>query len=260
MATYQEFFTDVLNGLGIQPSQGALDALAAVSIFEGANDRYNPLNSVVKSGDSTAFNDVGVQDYKSYSNGVAGTISLLQGDRWGSVRSALSSGSFAGVIGAFASTYKTWGSTLNAPNESRAQSLLSQSLGAGSPNAGISQVVSANPTDNTTGAAINNAAFTASNTGIAGVGTSTEPASWYDYLNPLNYLSAIGGGITDTKDALTAIANVLGFIAQFFKELLWLFQPGHFIKLLLYIFGSLLVVGGIWLMVKGADSGQPQEA
>lgn len=133
--TYQQFFTDVLNGMGLPVTTANLRALARVSIIEGPNDRYNPLNSVVAVPGATSFNSVGVKDYGNYQSGVSGTIKLLTGSPWKSVVSALRQGnSEGGVINAFAQTYAGWGSHPNFSNasDSRADELLSTPIGTAS--------------------------------------------------------------------------------------------------------------------------------
>lgn len=131
-ATYQDFFTDVLTRLGYPVTQANLRALATVTVIEGPNDRYNPLNSVVPYGASTSFNSVGVQDYGTYDAGVGGTVALLQGTTWTGVDSALQAGtSESAVVNAFANAYASWGShpAFGSVGVSRADSQLTQSIG-----------------------------------------------------------------------------------------------------------------------------------
>lgn len=127
--TYGDFFTQVLTQLGLPATQSNLIALSAVAHLEGLNKRFNPLNSVVKSGNSTTFNSAGVQDYKTWNNGVAGTVALLQGSRWASVRNALADGdSTTSVLAAFTSTYATWGSHVTF-SPSSGSGVVNQTLG-----------------------------------------------------------------------------------------------------------------------------------
>lgn len=109
MSTYRDFFTDVLNRLNLPVTDDALNAFYAVCTLEGYNTRFNPLNSVVPSGDSTPFNDVGVQDYKSYDNGISGTVSLLEGEPWVNVVSAIRNKQTTdAILSAFANVYDGW--------------------------------------------------------------------------------------------------------------------------------------------------------
>jgi LysM repeat protein len=121
--TYRDYFTQVLHGISAPVSDGNLHALYAVSALEGIQgtpgngpERYNPLNSVVPHGDSTRYNSVGVQDYRSFDNGVAGTVELLRGSPWVQVVAALrGDDGTEGVLSAFANVYKGWrhGTTAN---------------------------------------------------------------------------------------------------------------------------------------------------
>lgn len=107
--TYQEFFTQVLQGLDAPVTEASLDAFYAISTFEGLNGRYNPVNSVVPHGDSTKFNSVGVQDYKTFANGVAGTVALYKGEPWTHVVAALKgSDSTQMILEAVAAVYDGW--------------------------------------------------------------------------------------------------------------------------------------------------------
>ena len=111
----QTFFTDVLTKLKLPTSTGNLNALYAVAQLEGQNDRYNPLNSVTKELGSSSFNSVGVQRYASSDSGVDGTVALLQGAHWNSVRAALAAdkGTTA-VLAAFRAAY-TWDPKVHFP-------------------------------------------------------------------------------------------------------------------------------------------------
>jgi hypothetical protein len=102
----QAFFTQVLQAMHLPASAGNLDALYAVAQLEGQNDRYNPLNSVVKKPGSTDFNSAGVQRYVSFDSGVAGTVALLQGSHWSGVRAAMTADrGMTAVLAAFRAAY-----------------------------------------------------------------------------------------------------------------------------------------------------------
>lgn len=87
-ATYQDFFTAFCVAFKAPATRSNLLALAAVSIFEGPNDpaaapaRYNPFNCEGKFGTSTDWNTVGVQDYKNFTQGVAGSVAFFNGSHW----------------------------------------------------------------------------------------------------------------------------------------------------------------------------------
>lgn len=113
--SHKAFFDQVLAGIGAPVTTGNELALAAVAVREGLNNRFNPLNSVIQSGNSTAFNSVGVQDYHSFANGVAGTVALLNGDHWTGVRTALQQNrGFSAVIASFQAAY-TWAPGITFP-------------------------------------------------------------------------------------------------------------------------------------------------
>ena len=104
----QNFFTDMLTKLRLPTSADNLNALYAVAQLEGQNDRYNPLNSVIKEPGSSSFNSVGVQRYASFDSGVDGTVALLQGAHWNGVRSTLAANKgTTAVLAAFQAAY-TW--------------------------------------------------------------------------------------------------------------------------------------------------------
>lgn len=131
----EAFFAAVLRGIGAPVTTANLQALAGVAHLEGANDRFNPLNSVVPNGNSTSFNSVGVQDYRSFDNGVQGTIKLLQGGVWSGVVGALRAGNSAyNVANQFAQVYQGWdpGVTAQSFLGGNASSVLGTSSGSGS--------------------------------------------------------------------------------------------------------------------------------
>lgn len=114
--TYGSFFGNVLTQLGIQPTQGAIDALSSVATLEGTNSYNNPINVVQQEPGSVAYNSAGVQEYPNVTEGELGTAQLLAGSRWANVRSALSSGNAESILNAFQAEYATWGSNVNFPD------------------------------------------------------------------------------------------------------------------------------------------------
>jgi hypothetical protein len=83
--TYDQFFTAVLAKMGVTPfsaGTAAKRALATVSIFEGQNDYWNPLNITHPLGSGGAFNSAGVQKYGSFQEGVNATAAFLSGTTW----------------------------------------------------------------------------------------------------------------------------------------------------------------------------------
>lgn len=107
--TNEQFFRQVLAGLGIQANQQNLAALADVSHYEGNNTYFNPLNSVVHEAGSVVLpgNTADVQKYPNEAAGVQGTIDLLAGAHWDDVRAKLSGGSESQILSSFDAAY-TW--------------------------------------------------------------------------------------------------------------------------------------------------------
>lgn len=128
--THKDFFDAVLQGIGAPVTRSNELALASVAQLEGLNRRFNPLNSVVAYGGSTPFNTAGVQDYKTFNNGVNGTIQLLNGRYWDNVRTALQRDEgVTAVLAAFRAAY-TWAPGVNFPtNELRLQQVLQTPVG-----------------------------------------------------------------------------------------------------------------------------------
>lgn len=127
-ATYGDFFKSLLQELKSPVTNESVLGLCVVSIIEGPNDpasppaRYNPLNCEGQFGTSTAWNSVGVQDYKNYEQGIQATAAFMQGDRWVGVRNALHNDvGFENIIEAFKELY-TWAHpNWNAITEAEAQ-------------------------------------------------------------------------------------------------------------------------------------------
>lgn len=91
-----QFFRDVLTGLGIQPTAGTLKALYAWAQAEGGdthnNASWNPLNTTQRMPGSSSMNKVGVQAYSSYKDGVQATIKTLTNGRYGNILKAMQHG------------------------------------------------------------------------------------------------------------------------------------------------------------------------
>lgn len=128
--SHKAYFDAVLQGINAPITRSNELALASVATLEGINKRFNPLNSVIPSGNSTPFNSVGVQDYHSFQNGVNGTIALLNGAHWNNVRGALQhNAGLNAVLSAFKAAY-TWDPGVNfSTNELQLQNTLNQPTG-----------------------------------------------------------------------------------------------------------------------------------
>ena len=116
MTTYKEFYTEVFNELDIPVNGHTLNAFAIVSILEGINSYWNPLNSVIKVTGSKDLpgNSAKVQMYADFKMGVAGTVALLKQPRWQWV---VLDSQFAGnrnqILHEFDVQYQSWGSKLD---------------------------------------------------------------------------------------------------------------------------------------------------
>lgn len=114
--TYDQFFGRVLDGLGIEKSLPARRALAVVSIAEGVNTYWNPLNSVITVPGSRVLpgNSAQVQMYANPDMGVTGTLALLNGPRWQWVLEAMKVATSRDLIlHEFDTVYRSWGSTID---------------------------------------------------------------------------------------------------------------------------------------------------
>jgi len=138
VATYQDFFTDVLNGLGVPVTPGALAGIADVVNEEGSNSYYNPFNIEWHPGSNTAwkgvsnFNSVGVQEYGSYQQGVQATVAFLQDNSgWQPFITALKTGDKNQIDQAFTNVY-SW-APFRATTVSNDQAILARSVGSGTP-------------------------------------------------------------------------------------------------------------------------------
>lgn len=190
--TISDFFQAVLQGIGAPVTQSNLEALAGVAHMEGANNRYNPLNSVVPYGNSTSFNSVGVQDYHSFQNGVQGTIALLNGSVWSGVVSALKADQgVPSVAQQFANVYQGWdpGTQASAFMGGDMSQILTQP--AGSPSA-------------YTGGAATAGAYSAANSqGLSAGGTPLSAAQYEQSLG------ALSGIITQVPELNNLLANAI---------------------------------------------------
>lgn len=120
MTTYDQFYRAVLTEMGVKlpPYKDGLAArrtLAAVSIWEGANTYWNPLNDTVPFPGSRRVNSAGVQAYPSRPVGVRATAALLlQSNTW-AIRAAISCSPYRRLILAqFADFYGSWSSKAGA--------------------------------------------------------------------------------------------------------------------------------------------------
>lgn len=190
--TYKQWFTQLLTSMGFPVTQANLDALADVTRLEGLNDRYNPLNSVVPSGASTAFNSVGVQDYGSWDNGLAGTTKLLQGSAWTGVDAALARGdSTADVLAEFRKVYAGWDPGVQFPTYDPAQ-ILADTVGTIGTNPPPPASSSTQSTGNGSGGTVN-----AQSTGF----------------NPLSPITSLGTSLANVAFKVALVLGGVGLVA-----------------------------------------------
>lgn len=63
-----------------------------------------------------------------------------------------------------------------------------------------------------------------------------------------------GGGI---GDILTGALKPFTSVGTFFKDLVWIFNPSHFIRFMLYVLGFALIIGGLAMAIFGAGKDRP---
>lgn len=113
--TELDWATDVLDGLGILPTLGALQALVAVAAEEGTAAADNPDDTTQPEPGATTYNWVGVRNYPSWDVGVAATVTTLRNGDYGPVLAALAGGDPAAIVEAWArSPWGTWEGDPNA--------------------------------------------------------------------------------------------------------------------------------------------------
>jgi hypothetical protein len=143
--TLQQFFSDVLRGMGAPVTPTNLAKLAAVAKIEGNNSgTFNPFNST--GGDfPNKFNSVGVENYPDWATGVEWTIKQLQksasarpgGPEMAIARANLmNDGSYRDWQSSMGAFYTSWGGghgagMIGRTSESSASQMLTHQVGAG---------------------------------------------------------------------------------------------------------------------------------
>lgn len=92
MAAWAGWESDVLRELGLPDTDANRRFLATWQRFEGGTAAYNPLNTTLGVGASTAYNAVGVRNYPSRGVGVKATAATLSNARYAGIRRALATG------------------------------------------------------------------------------------------------------------------------------------------------------------------------
>ena len=114
--TYRQFFEQVLKELNIKNNAPARRALAIVSIAEGMNSYWNPMNWVLP--DNQGFpnwNSVGVKMYPDWKTGAHWTAyNLANNSRWATFVKLLgTSTTREPILVEMEKIYESWGAHLN---------------------------------------------------------------------------------------------------------------------------------------------------
>jgi hypothetical protein len=197
MFTRQQWATDLLMALGnMHPSDVAINFVVGWSVFEtGTNSgaKYNLLNTTLKESGSTDFNSVGVQNYTSYSQGIAANVSTL-----------VSSGGGLYYNGIVSALVNNSDNSLNPPNSVILNQLRTWSGGAANYGPGFVS----------SGASHRDDKFTY---GDQMPTSSTNTSTLVNIPNPLQGLGDIFGWISDparfAKLVLGMLLIVLGILA-----------------------------------------------
>ena len=145
----QQFFTDVLKGLGVPVSQNNLIKLAAVARMEGRHGDYNPFNYIV--GPGTKLNSAGVRNYPDYATGVAQTVKLLSQNNTRAMRANLAAdGAYSGWLQTTSRFYNSWGGPNLNISQGNATSYLSSMLEGSSGPAASAAATNTGPQMNAT--------------------------------------------------------------------------------------------------------------
>lgn len=110
--TYRSFWSAVLVGLGAPVNRGNLRCFGVVTLIEGRNDYWNPMNWTLPE-TFPAFNDVGVRMYPNSKVGIMQTrTQLLVNSRWQPFVQVMREGPRTRLPGlkALADIYAQWGS------------------------------------------------------------------------------------------------------------------------------------------------------
>lgn len=131
--TLQDFYSQVLAGIGAPNTPANQFALAGIVKTEGQNNYNNPFNIEYHPGDNPLLKGIGdfngppydVQEYATPAQGVTATIQLLNQPHWANVKAALMHGSsYEAVTAALTSAY-TWATFHPAGQGSDAADILS---------------------------------------------------------------------------------------------------------------------------------------
>lgn len=222
--TYDSYVRDVLQGIGAPTTDTNIRFMEEWAAREGVPqsiDQFNLWGTTLRVGNSYGTNSVGVQSYGSFQDGVSAAVSMLKQSNFRSIRSALLSGN--------PYAYQT------DPNV-QAEFLSWSGGGYTFPVAGVSSGLGATPLysrgNRPSGGFSLGGLFGGVEHAAEGVGSAVASPFTTAYDDTL-------GSIGDVKDAL--------------KVILWLFSPTHWIRVFEILFGSLLLVLGLFFLGQQAS-------
>lgn len=107
----QTWAVKLLQGLGYQPTRGAVRGLVGWAHAEGGNwnndASFNPLNTTLNAPGARSINGVGVKAYRSWDEGLGATIKTLKNGHYGGILQALKTGDAGALANAVGNS--PWG-------------------------------------------------------------------------------------------------------------------------------------------------------
>lgn len=142
MGTWAGWQKAVLGALGVPVTVANERFLSGWQPYEGGTASFNPLNTTQQEPGATNYNNVGVKNYTSASQGAQATATTLKNGNYPSIMAALRSGdpyTFANAQGV-AANVTTWGTPAYA-----ARFLLAAGAPGGAPGAAPSKAPASSP-------------------------------------------------------------------------------------------------------------------
>src|SRR5215471_9621296 len=109
MASFQNWQSQLLSGLGVPLTPNNLRFLTAWQGAEGGTAAFNPLNTTQPWAGASKYNSVGVRNYQNAQAGLAATLETLRNGNYPAILAALKSGNpiWNPQLGANLSTWGT---------------------------------------------------------------------------------------------------------------------------------------------------------
>lgn len=231
--TIGEYFSRVLDGLGIKKTAGNLSFLELWSKRENVPqniDAYNLLGTTQPEPGSHGTNSAGVQSYSSETSGIAATVSELNQSNFSGIKTILGTGTpyqFQGSAQA-QNAFKTWSGggydwpiTASdfpaSPSDKDIEGALANAFGTGA--------LYVNPT---TGLPLITSAILGGPSTAAGVAGSA-------------------GGV------VSGVGSAFGSIGDFFS---WISNGKNLVRIMEVVFGAVLVILGLLMLTRGLTVGQ----